>query len=133
MNCLGLFTTMFIYVTVGVICVFMFGEAIRPSVLYNIGEEREVQGKTYWEAYVLQVSFCIVLICHIPFIFFSGKEGMLIMIDEVKRKSISNALWHKLQANSHFRNSSAAENPPNEELPIPGETEPYIEALRKSR
>ena len=42
MNCFGLFTTMFIYVTVGVISLFMFGSAIDASVLYNIGEEQEV-------------------------------------------------------------------------------------------
>jgi hypothetical protein len=55
-------------------------------------------GKAYWEGYVTQVSFMILLSCHIPFIFFAGKEGLLIMIDEYDRKSISNALWHKLYA-----------------------------------
>ena len=96
MNVSGLFVTMFIYTSVGIICVFMFGGEIKASVLLNIGEEAQVQGRKFWEAYVLQVSFAIVLICHIPFIFYSGKEGLLIMIDEMNRKSISNALWHKL-------------------------------------
>ena len=74
-----------------------------------------------------------MLICHIPFIFYSGKEGLLIMVDEMNRKSISNSLWHKLQGNDHFATESANENPPNEELPVPGDDEPYIEAVRKSR
>ena len=83
MNVLGLFSTMFIYCCVAVISVFMFGDKIEASVLLNIGDEEKVQGRKFWESYVLQVSFSIVLICHIPFIFFSGKEGLLIIIDEI--------------------------------------------------
>lgn len=66
----------------------------------------------------------ILLACHIPFIFFSGKEGLLIIIDEVDRQSISNALFYKLYAtNTTFYNQNQNSLPPNPELPIPGSQE----------
>jgi hypothetical protein len=46
----------------------------------------------------------IVLFCHIPFIFFSAKEGLLIIIDELDRRSISKTLDQRLE---ELRESSA--------------------------
>lgn len=37
------------------------------------------------------------MFCHIPFLFFAGKEGLCIVVDELQRNSISNALNLKLQ------------------------------------
>lgn len=57
--------------------------------------------KVYFENYVMQFLFLIILACHIPYLFFSGKEALLIMIDEVMRRSISLTLGKKiLQENS---------------------------------
>lgn len=98
MNIIGLLTTYFVYIAVAVISLIMFGSDIHSSVLINIGDEKMNQGRTFWEGCVIQCSFCIVLICHIPFIFFSGKEGLLIMIDETHRKSMSMSLHSKLHS-----------------------------------
>ena len=97
----GLPLTFTIYILVGVICTLMFGSTLQSSVLLSIGDAPRNDGKTteFWEAYVVQISFMVVLMCHIPFIFFSGKEALLTTIDEIARKSISSALWHKLQGN----------------------------------
>lgn len=71
----------------GFLSIYMFGSAIHSSVLDNIGEERRE-----WESYILRGAFLLVIGCHIPFVFFAGKEGLLIIIDELDRKSVSNAL-----------------------------------------
>jgi hypothetical protein len=69
----------------------------------------------------------ILLACHMPFIFFAGKEGMLIIVDEAARKSISNALWHKLYATGNvFETENKNSLPPAPELPAPGEPEPFL-------
>ena len=49
----------------------------------------------YWESYIMQFFFLIILACHIPYLYFSGKEALLIMIDEVMRRSISLVLSKK--------------------------------------
>lgn len=46
----------------------------------------------YWESFVMQFLILIILACHIPYLFFSGKEAMLITVDEIMRRSISMVL-----------------------------------------
>lgn len=49
------------------------------------------------EAFVLQGLFMVVLSCHIPFIFFSGKESVCIIIDEIDRRSVSATLDERIK------------------------------------
>jgi hypothetical protein len=53
---------------------------------------------------------------------------MLIIIDELDRKSISNALWHKLYAtNTKFESENLDKLPPAPTLPVPGEVIPFLD------
>jgi hypothetical protein len=83
-----------IYTSLSIICSFLFGKQIMQvgsNVILNINNEYVVDDRR-WEAFVLRVLFMIVLACHVPFVFFSAKEAMLIIVDELDRRSISKEL-----------------------------------------
>jgi amino acid permease len=133
-NNYGLLICCVIYITVGIISIAMFGPNISSVILEDIGTATNSNGDAFWESYVIQLSFMILLVCHMPFIFFSGKEAMLIIIDEIDRKSISNALWHKLYATGkNFEQTQDSQNalPPAPELPVPGEDIAFEEAVKQ--
>ena len=132
-NWYGAIVTGLFYILFAITSVFMFGKNLDMMILNNIGAARTPDGGAFWEALILQIAFAAMLLCHTPFVFCSGKEALLIVIDEVMRRSISNALWHKLQNNEYFREQTKGKIPPNPVLAIPGETEPYFKVLRKSQ
>lgn len=108
-----------LYIAVGLVSLYMFGNCLQSSVLINIG----VENPSNWESFVVRIAFMIVLGCHIPFIFYMGKESLLIIIDEINRKSISSALVLKLQGNKTYaKKADAITEPPNPNLPLPTPT-----------
>lgn len=95
---LGMILVLSIYVFLAISDIFTYGSKTESSVLDNIGNPFD-DGSVRWEAYLMQFLFLVILACHIPYIFFSGKESLLIIIDEIMRKSISLSLSKKLISN----------------------------------
>ena len=75
-----------IYCILATVGITMYGSSIDSSILNNIGDS---DFTLHWETYFMQALFAIILACHIPYLFFSGKEALLIIVDEIMRKSIS--------------------------------------------
>ena len=64
---------------------------MKGNIMQNVNQEYILDPER-WESFLLRTLFMIVLACHIPFLFFSGKEGLLIIIDEIQRRSVSKTL-----------------------------------------
>lgn len=80
-----------IYVTLGILAIYIFGTGLDPSVLTNVDEENNVY------SIIIRVTFLVVLGCHIPYIFFPTKESFLIIVDEAQNGSMAKALQYKIQ------------------------------------
>ena len=47
------------------------------------------EGNKTWPTYVCRFTYLILIIAHVPYIFFPAKETFLVIIDELHRKAIS--------------------------------------------
>jgi hypothetical protein len=90
-----------LYISLPCLAIYMFGSHTKSSVLENVADECKLglsdgQMDCPWESVVLRIMFLVVIACHVPFIFFGGKESLLVIIDELDRMTISKALETKL-------------------------------------
>lgn len=81
---LALLLTMVIYVSCGILSIYLFGSSLSSNVLENISAE---DGNIL--SLIVRVAFAVVLACHIPYVFFYGKEAACIIIDELINHSTS--------------------------------------------
>lgn len=80
-----------IYVSLGVLSIYIFGSDLEASVLKNVDEEKNIY------SYIIRVAFLVVLGCHIPYIFFPTKESLLIIVDQATNASMTKAITDKLE------------------------------------
>lgn len=66
-----------IYMLVGVIGIYSYGEDLAGNIFDNIGAHQN------WISYSLRIFFLVVISTHTPFIIFVGKEAMLTLIASV--------------------------------------------------
>jgi len=91
----------FVFSGVSLLGLMIFGKHVVDNggnLISNINIEVQLQpGNNHWEAYVMRILYFIIVITHVPPIFFPGKEAILIMIDEIDRRSISNTLEERIK------------------------------------
>jgi len=86
----GMVESTLIYASCGFLAVYLFGSSVSDNVLDNI------DGETSVVSFIIRFSFMILLACHIPYVFFLGKEGGCIVVDEVMTKSMSKSLEKRI-------------------------------------
>lgn len=90
---IAMLMTVMIYTTTSLLSVYLFGSSMDTNVLVNVAAEG-----VNWGSVFVRVAFAIVLACHIPYVFFYGKEAVLIVVDEVINHSTSAELQKKKRA-----------------------------------
>jgi hypothetical protein len=90
---LALIFTFIIYVSTGLLSIHLFGSSIQSNVLVNVANE----GNNFLSLAV-RVAFACVIACHVPYVFYYGKEGCSIVADELLNGSTSKQLSAKKRA-----------------------------------
>ena len=82
-----------IYTTVSLLSLLLFGPEVRPDVMQNVGGLQSGVEST-----VLRAVFTLVIVCHVPFAFFSCKDAFVGILDEVDRGAISREMAARLMS-----------------------------------
>lgn len=81
---LGSFTICFtIYMSIILVSLFTYGNTIDENILTNVGKSSD----TF--SIILQIIFLVIATMHIPIVYFVGKENVLIIVDELVRRTYS--------------------------------------------
>ena len=81
-----------VYLTLACVATYEFGANLTGSVLDVVGQQRHMSS-----SYIIRSGYLIGLVCHIPFLFFAGKESFLTLIAESWNKSLSTSIENGLK------------------------------------
>ena len=92
-----------IFIFTGYTTLFLFGNpmASHQNFMNSVNNEY-IRDPSHWETYIIRITFITLIVCHIPFVFFNGKEALLIIIDEIDRKSVSDTLEKRIKLLEQF-------------------------------
>ena len=79
------------YVVTGLTGALLFGSTITPDLLTNIGS------KSTGLSIFVRTIYVLLLLFHLPYIFFTVKEYTLVMYDELMSRSLTTNLENKLR------------------------------------
>lgn len=79
-----------VYICLGLLCLSMFGLEIQSNVLLNMATRPGI-ASTF-----MRLIFSVVLVAHIPYVFFPTKEALLVLIDECLNNSVSEKIERKI-------------------------------------
>lgn len=80
---LAMFFCFVAYISFSFLAMESYGENLNPNIFDNL------QNETNIASYFIRLVFLAIFICNIPFVFLPGKECLLMIIDEIKHKTIS--------------------------------------------
>lgn len=86
-----LFFTFLIYSCTGYFGIYLFGSALQENILDSIANQNSTSGT------IIQVIFCVLLLCHVPYIFIFCKEGAIEFANELNEKSVSYTIERSFQ------------------------------------
>lgn len=84
---LALSFTSLIYISTGLLAIYLFGSELSSNTLDNICDEG-----TNFLSMAVRIAFAFVVACHVPYVFLYGKEGCCIIADELIQNSTSASL-----------------------------------------
>lgn len=79
-----------VYALLGIIGLSIFGSSISSNILTDLAMTNQTG-----ISYTLRILFLLVVVFHMPFLYYCGKESFLIIFDELTRRSMSQVLEFK--------------------------------------
>jgi amino acid permease len=89
-----------LYVVLSIVVIYLFGSNIKETFLNNLDDFPNPM------SYAIRIIFLIIVVFHVPFIFFACKDFMLTIIDELMRNSVSSLMNKETNSDTKLNNDT---------------------------